>query len=256
MLNRTPVVITSVKPLQGHEGTVVTLKGSGFAPHIRNNCVVIGGMGACARAEPNSTDTTLKVRIGPVARATEGDLLMWPGTGADLHTESINFGGTSLRFSETAVFRNGAPVASAGINFKLTKASPNTYAGYFERTVAGSHVRLGGLENGSVMRASFPKDISFRKQKTVDICLVLKEPTLAIDFSAAISGRGDDAEETLRLIAQSIIANASLVGEKVFADVSRSEKTGELELYVTRPYLENGMFTVRFGPGSSRRAAS
>jgi len=254
MINRTPVVITSVNPLQGHEGTIVTLKGSGFAPHIRNNCVVIGGMGACARAEPNSTDTKLKVRIGPVARVTQGDLLMWPGTGADLHTETISFGRTSLRFSETAVFRNGAPVASAKINFKLTKASPNTYAASFEKAVAGSRVRLGGLEQGSALRARFPKDLSFKRQATVDICLVLKEPTLAIDFSADISGSGGDAEETLRVIAESIIANANLVGEKVFADVARSEQTGELELYVTKPYLENGMFIVRFNSGSRQVA--
>ena len=246
MINRQPVTITSVKPLQGHEGTIVTLTGSGFAPHIRNNCVVIGGMGACARAEPNSTDTKLKVRIGPVAQVTEGDLLMWPGTGADLHTETLSLGRTSLRFSETAVFRNGAPVAYAGINFKLTKASPNTYAGSFEKAIANSRVRLGGLEKGSVMRARFPKNLSFSKQATVDICLVLKEPTLAIDFSAAISGGGEDVEETLRVIAESIIANANLVGEKVFADIARSEKTEELELYVTKPYLVNGMFTVRF----------
>jgi hypothetical protein len=255
MINRTPVVITSVTPLQGHEGTVVTLKGSGFAPHIRNNCIVIGGMGACARAEPKSTDTTLKVRIGPVARATQGDLLMWPGTGADLHTESLSFGETSLRFSETAVFRNGAPVASARINFKLTKASPNTYAGYFEKST-NARVRLGGLESGSVMRASFPKDFSLPKQATVDVCIVLKEPTLAIDFSAAISGRVNDAEDTLRVIAETIKANANLIGERVFADVVRNQETGELELYVTKPYLENGMFTVRFNSGRSRSTAS
>jgi len=109
MLNRPPVVVTSVHPLHGQEGTIVTLKGSGFAPHIRNNCVVIGGMGACARAEPNSTPTELKVRIGPVAKVTSGDLLMWPGVGTDLHTEEVAYRGTTLHFSETAIFRNGAP---------------------------------------------------------------------------------------------------------------------------------------------------
>ncbi|MGF6870601.1 IPT/TIG domain-containing protein [Paraburkholderia sp. MM5477-R1] len=45
MMDRSPVVITSVSPLQGEEGTLVTLKGSGFAEHVRNNCVVIGRMG-------------------------------------------------------------------------------------------------------------------------------------------------------------------------------------------------------------------
>jgi hypothetical protein len=40
--------------------------------------------------------------------------------------------------------------------------------------------------------------------------------------------------------------NASLVGERVFANVARNQQTGELELYVTKPYLENGMATVHF----------
>jgi hypothetical protein len=202
-------------------------------------------MGACARAEPNATSSELKVRIGPVAKETEGDLLMWPGIGADLHTEQINFGKASLRFSETAVFRNGAPVASAGIKFRLTAASPHTYAGYFEKC-AVSPVELGGLESGAVMRVRFPKQLSLPKQATVDVCVVLKEPTLAVDFSAAISGSVIDDEECLHVIAKSIALNASLVGEKVFADVARNERTRELELYVTKPYLENGMVTVRF----------
>jgi len=245
MIDRKAVVITSVEPMHGHEGTLVTLKGSGFAAHVRNNCVVVGGMGACARAEPNSTSTELKVRIGPVAKETEGDLLMWPGTGADLHTERLDFGKTRLHFSETALFRNGAPVTTAGVKFKLTKASPDTYAGYFEKS-ANSRVELGGHESGSVMRVRFPKNLSFSKQKIVDICLVLKEPTLAIDFTATISGSTDGEEECLRAIAKGITVNADLVGEKVFANVTRDRETGELELYVTKPYLVNGMATLRF----------
>jgi hypothetical protein len=247
MLNRQPVVITSVDPLQGREGTIVTLKGSGFAPHIRNNCVVIGGMGACARAEPNSTPTELKVRIGPVARVTAGDLLMWPGVGADLHTEQVDYRGTTLQFSETAIFRNGAPVASAGIDFKLTDASPNTYAGYVEQSAA-SRVELGGLESGPVMRVRFPKGSSLSAHRTVDLCLVLKEPTLAVDFSAEMSAGGRDDEGCLRAIAKTIAVSAGLVGERVFADVARNQQAGELELYVTKPYLVDGMVTLRFGP--------
>src|SRR6476661_7863414 len=65
--------------------------------HPRSNCVVLAGMGACARAEPDSTDTELKVRIGPVARVTAGDLLMWPGPVVDLHMEEVTVGETSLQ---------------------------------------------------------------------------------------------------------------------------------------------------------------
>ena len=168
---------------------------------------------------------------------------MWPGLGADLHTEELSLGRTNLRFSETSVFRNGAPVASAQIRFKLTKASPNTYGGYIEASPA-SRVELGGLETGSVIRVRFPKN--FPKQSTVEVCIVLKEPTLAIDFSAAISHSAGDDEECLRTIAKSIAVNAGLVGEKVFADVAQNQQTGELELYVTKPYLTNGMATLRF----------
>lgn len=253
MISRSAVVIASVDPLEGQEGTIVTLRGSGFGDHIRNNCVVVGGMGACARAQPGSTPSELKVRIDPVARESEGDLLMWPGVGTDLHPERIGFGETNLRFSEVALFRNGAPVASAGIKFKLTKASPNTYGGYFERSAA-ARADLGGWETGGVMRVRFPERFSLSDGAAVDICLVLKEPTLTIDFTAEISGHVD-GEECLRAIAKSIAVNASLVGEKVFADVVRNKETGDLELYATKPYLENGMFTVHFNDGVSSGAA-
>ncbi|MDC8758244.1 IPT/TIG domain-containing protein [Janthinobacterium fluminis] len=245
MLNRTPVVIRSVSPLQGHEGTIVTLQGSGFARHIRNNCVVIGGMGACARAEPHSTDTELKVRIGPVARETAGDLLMWPGVGGELFTEEISYGNTRLHLSEAAVFRNGAPVAAAGIHFKLDKASPDTYSGAFEKSARGQ-VQLGGQETAPVMRVAFPKGFSAGRHKKVDVCVVLKEPTLAVDISASIAGKSGDDEECLRAVAKAISLNAGLMGERVFADVGTNAQTGELELYITKPYLENGMVTIHF----------
>jgi hypothetical protein len=249
MIYRRPAIVTSVEPLEGHEGTIVTLKGSGFAAYPRNNCVVIGGMGACARAQPGSTATELKVKISPVAKETQGDLLMWPGPAVELHPEEVKFGETSLLFSDVAVFRNGAPQTSAGIAFKLTKASPNTYGGYLEKS-ARSSIDLGGYESGSVMKLSFPKDLSLSKHRTVDICLVLKEPTLAVDFSAEISGRPGNEEECLRAIAKSICLNAGLVGEKVFAGVMRNPQNGEYELFVTKPYLERGMLTMHFSSNS------
>ncbi|MEX0171166.1 IPT/TIG domain-containing protein [Streptomyces sp. LMG1-1-1.1] len=245
MLTRKAVSIDSVEPAEGREGTVVTLRGRGFAPHVRNNCVVIGGMGACARPEPGSTDTELKVRIGPVARATSGDLLMWPGTGTDIHTEKVDFGDTLLTFSEVAVFRNGAPVSSAGIDFRLTDVSPDTYSGDLEASPA-SRVELGGFEGGAVLRVRFPTDLSLPARTTVDICLVLKEPTLAVDFSAELSG-DMGVEGCLGVIAKSIMTNAALLGERVHAGVARNDASGEYELYVTKPYLENGMFVVHFG---------
>ncbi|MFI0738525.1 IPT/TIG domain-containing protein [Streptomyces sp. NPDC021100] len=247
MLTRRPVTIPSVEPSEGREGTLVTIRGTGFAPHVRNNCVVIGGMGACARPEPGSTDTELKVRIGPVARATEGDLLMWPGTGTDVHTERIAHGDTTLTFSEVSVFRNGAPVASAGIGFRLTDPSPHTYAGFVGRSPA--RVDLGGLEGGPALCVRFPHDSGAPSDagwSSVDICLVLKEPTLAIDFSAEFSGDRSPAQ-CLGAVAKAVTANAALLGERVYADVVDGGDTGECELYVTKPYLTNGMFVLRFG---------
>ena len=126
-------VITSVEPTEGAEGTIVTLKGSGFSPYVRNNCVVVANLGACARAQEGSTPTELKVRIDPVAKKKEGDVMMWPGAGSNFFNERIGSKGTALRFSETAIFRNGAPIACAGVNFKLTKASSNTYGGDLEK---------------------------------------------------------------------------------------------------------------------------
>jgi hypothetical protein len=244
VINRAPMTITSVEPLEGYEGTLVTLRGSGFAAHPRNNCVVVAGMGACARAEPGGTPNELRVRVGPVAKEVEGDILAWPGIGADLYTERIGVGKSDLQFSEAALFRNGAPVATAGITFRLTKVSPDTYAGYLEPS-APKDVDLKGLESGPAMRVAFPKGFELPRRKTFDLCLVLKEPTLAIDLTAEIEG--EDAESCLRALAKSITANASLVGENVFADVLRNEETGGLDLYISKPYLTNGMVALRFG---------
>jgi hypothetical protein len=245
MIERSAIVVNSVEPHEGREGTIVTLRGSGFPTNIRNNCVVMGGMGACARAQPHPTPTELKVRIGPVARKTEGDILMWPGVGFDLHMERVDLARTSLRFSEVAMFRNAAPVTNAKVNFRLTEVSPNTYAGHFEKSGAPG-AELGGHEAGSVMRVSFPNELRLPRNPTVDICVVLKEPTLAIDFTARIAGGNESAGEGLKAIAKAITVNAAQIGEKVFADVGRNEKTGELELYVTKPYLQNGMIVVHF----------
>lgn len=244
MLSRSPVVVTSVEPLEGQEGTIVTLKGSGFERHGRNNCVVLAGMGACARATGHTSSTELKVRIGPVARTTTGDLLMWPGPVVDLHMDEVSVGRTKLRFSDAAIFRNAAPVTSAGVNFRLTKASPNAYRAVIEKSGASRGAELGGHEGGAAMRISFPHD--FRKHRQVDICCVLKEPTLAIDFTADISGPADNEAECLRAIAKAIVVHAALVGERVFADVTRDAKTGGFELYVTKPYLTNGMVNLHF----------
>ncbi|MEU4067287.1 hypothetical protein AB0F25_33645 [Streptomyces wedmorensis] len=57
-------------------------------------------------------------------------------------------------------------------------------------------------------------------------------------------------EGCLGVIAKSITTNAAFLGEKVFACVARNADTGEHELYVTKPYLENGMFVVHFGKSS------
>ena len=248
MIDQDAVVVSALEPTEGKEGTIVTLRGSGFATHPRNNCVVVGGMGACARPTGKASDTELKVRVGPVAAASEGEVLMWPGTGLELFTERIAMRDTDIALSETTIFRNGAPVSTGGATFKLTEASPNTYAGSFEPT-ATSAVELGGHERGAVMKVALPSEFSLERSRYVDICVVLKEPTLAIDFSAELSGRLDP-EAGLRAIAKAIVVNAGLAGERVHADVTQRDDTGELELYVTKPYLTNGMVSLRF---SSRR---
>src|SRR6476619_411961 len=89
MIHRTPITITSVNPLHGHEGTIVTLEGTGFSPNIRNNCVEVGGMGACARSEPYSHPTQLKFFFCNVTAPTESDILAWVGIGAELYIEEL-----------------------------------------------------------------------------------------------------------------------------------------------------------------------
>jgi hypothetical protein len=243
-------VIKSVEPTEGAEGTIVTLKGTGFSRYPRNNCVVIANFGACARAQEGSTPTELKVRIDPVAKIKAGDVMMWPGAGSHFFNEHIDSEGTALRFSETAIFRNGAPIACAGVNFKLTKVSPDTFGGDMEKT-APPNASLGGHEKGFVLCARVPEHLRLLKGSTVDICLILKEhPTIAIDFTARIEG--ESVEHCLRAIAKSIIINGGHIGERVFADVIRNAETKQFELYVTKPYLEKGLFTIHFNiPGEA-----
>ena len=95
------------------------------------------------------------------------------------------------------------------------------------------------------MRACFPAVAEFPMNK-VDVCLVLKEPTLAIDFVADLSGCGDDVEACLNAIAKGISVHAGLIGERVVATVSRDGESANWDLYVTKPYLENGMLTIHF----------
>jgi hypothetical protein len=38
--------------------------------------------------------------------------------------------------------------------------------------------------------------------------------------------------------------HTALAGERVVADVSRDERTGGLDLFITKPYLSNGMATI------------
>lgn len=237
-------VITSVEPLSGQEGTIVTLKGRNFPVDPANSCILMGGLGAMACVEPNPTSTELKVRIGPIAQVRVGDVLMWAGTAARLHTTSMSFRNASLNFSETKLFRGGSPGTTAGVKFKLTKVSPGAYAGDFEKA-PGNRVELGGFEQGPVIRVSFPADLRFPKGMTVDVDFLLKEPTLSIEFSAEFSSDAD-GEEGLRVIAKGITESARFIGEKVFADVVKNEKTGELMLFVTKPYLESGKGSVRF----------
>jgi hypothetical protein len=192
----------------------------------------------------------MKVRIGPVARVTEGAILAWPGIGLDLHNPMVGIGRAGLEFAETAIFRNTAPVGSAGVSFQLTEVSPNTFSGELKGP-EHRQIDLEGNEQGHVLRVSVPARFPLPKAPEVDICIVLKEPTLAIDFVARFSG--DSVEECLQVIAKGIAMNARLVGERVSAAVHRNGGTGEVDLYITKPYLETGMAIVHFRETGSKK---
>jgi hypothetical protein len=243
--------IESVEPKEGKEGDIITLKGSGFSEYIRNNCIVVGGMGACARAQPGSTDTELKVRIDPVPKRSEGEILVWIGSGSNFYNEKIGSGQSQLRFSETAIFRNGTPVTAAGVNFKLTEASQYAFGGEIVLGAA-NEAKLSGHEFENVIRVKFPADFKIINGSQVDVCLILKEhPTLAIDFTAEIEDTS--LEACLEAIAKTVMVNGNHIGERIFADVVKNSSTNELELYITKPYLENGLMTVHFAMGKEKR---
>lgn len=238
-------VITSVTPTEGKEGTIVKIKGSGFSKYIRNNCIVIGGMGACARAQEGTSENELIVRIDPVAKPSIGDVLMWPGAGSNFYNERVKVGDAILEFSETAIFRNGAPVAQAGIEFKLTEASKNTFGGTLVKK-SHSKANLAGREKEYAMSVLIPKSFKSEHFNSVDICLILKEhPTVAVDFTAKIYSK-ESTLELLKAICKTIMVNGNHIGEQIYADVISNEESGNYELYVTKPYLEKGLFTIHF----------
>ena len=47
-------------------------------------------------------------------------------------------------------------------------------------------------------------------------------------------------------VAAAIVINGSHIGERVYADVIKNNKTQQFDLCVTKPYLEKGLFTVHF----------
>lgn len=238
-------VINSITPTQGKEGTIIKIKGSGFSRYIRNNCIVVGGMGACARAQEGTTNTELVARIDPVANVSSGDVLMWQGAGSNFYNERIKFADSALEFTETAIFRNGTPVAQAGIDFKLTEPSKNTFGG---KLLSHAHpgANLGGRENEFTMVAIIPRSFDIKRFKSIDICLILKEhPTVAIDFTANIHS-GKSVLSLLKAVCKTIMVNGAHIGERIYADVLINEEDGNYEVYVTKPYLEKGMFTIHF----------
>ena len=236
--------IASIDRKEGKEGTILTLKGRGFAKHTRNNCIVVGGMGACARAEPGSSDSEIRVKIGPVPRVSAGDISVWMGIGSDFYHEAVSYNDVGLSFSETAIFRNGTPIAQAGVEFKLTEASPHTYGASLEK-VADAHMSLCGHEQEHVLAVRVPRELNVPSGSQIDLCLVLKEhPTLAVDFTATIEGRSPSTENILRAVAKSIMIDGHNVGQAIFADVAAYKE--DYVLYVTKPYLETGMLILRF----------
>ncbi len=256
MITRQPMRIDSVEPAEGKEGTVLTLKGSGFGRHPRSNCIVVGGMGACARVLEGGSDTEVQARIDPVARPSDGEILAWPGVGTEVFSDALEVKNVSLDFVEVAVFQNAADQTRAPGGFRLTEASPDTYGGELMKEGFHNRVELRGLERGAVVRAAFPKDFYREEFRSVDVCLVLKEPTTTLDFTAAVDGKAATARDVLDGVASAIVTNFGHVGVNASAAVVENEETGELELYVSKPYLDRCMLTVHFSAEPARSSAT
>ena len=169
---------------------------------------------------------------------------MWTGIGLDIYSERMSVLTAAVDFSEVAIFRNSTVVASSKVEFRLTEASPNTFGGSFEK-IEHRRIEAGGLEHGAAMRICFPKRTEFPMNK-VTVCSVLKEPTLAIDFEADISECLGDVEACINAIAKAINVHGNLIGERVIASVNHDVGSDVYELYVTKPYLENGLLIVNF----------
>ena len=255
MLSRQGMTIDSVEPTEGREGTIVTIKGSGFGRHPRSNCIVVGDMGACLRVLPGGSDTEIRGRIDPVARPSKGEILAWPGLGAELHSDIFETRRTALDFVEIAIFKNGAPQTRAPVEFALTEASPDTFGGELH-SGARKKVDLGGYERGNCAVATIPGDFDAGAFRSVDICCVLKEPTTTLDFTAELADGERDTESALHAIARAITLNFRHLGIEVYADVARHGRDGDFELYVTKPHLERSMLTIHFSKEKARSSVS
>ena len=252
MLFQEEMKIDSVEPSEGKEGTIITIRGSGFGKHPRSNCIVVGGMGACARVLEGGNDREIQARIDPVARPSEGHILAWPGVGTLVFADRLKQSSSSLDFAEIAIFKNGAPQTEAPGKFRLTEASDNTFGGFQE--TARDDLNLRGFERGNFVRIEIPRGFECAEFRSVDICAVLKEPTTTLDFTAAIEG--EDTVECVKAIAKAIETNFSVVGVEVFCDVKVNRDSGAVELFVSKPYLERSMVTVHFSSDKARSSAS
>ncbi len=116
--------ITSVTPTAGAEGTLITIRGSGFDPNPRNNCVWIGQITTAevVSAAPNR----LVARVQAIPAPGEGDVCVLRGTSVELPAGPMTLAGQQVDVERATFMTARAQPANAGIRFQLPNASPNT----------------------------------------------------------------------------------------------------------------------------------
>ncbi len=117
--------IDGVTPLDGKEGDLITIRGSGFDPNPANNCVFVADQGAMATVV-SASPTKLVARVGLVAATRSGDVGVMVGTGRALSSQRLTFAGITATTSG-CIF-TGTAAATAGVQFKLAASLRNTVA--------------------------------------------------------------------------------------------------------------------------------
>jgi hypothetical protein len=144
------VSITSVTPLSGIDGSIITINGSGFATQPIDMCVFLGGQGASGRVLTTSP-TQITCQIGPVPAVQSGDVSVICGLGRVVAGGFIPVGPNNYVVGNATALVS-TEQGNANVNFQLAAANANNDPATYNAANTRLEVTIGaGIANGQTV---------------------------------------------------------------------------------------------------------